>query len=54
MGINGFGRIGRMVMRVATEHSCPLEVRKSEDEWVDTISKTLTKYLELAGLPLLI
>lgn len=26
IAINGFGRIGRMVMRVAAEHSCPLEV----------------------------
>jgi len=26
IAINGFGRIGRMVMRVAVEHSCPLEI----------------------------
>lgn len=29
IAINGFGRIGRMVMRVAAEHSCPLEVLTS-------------------------
>ncbi|XP_054268003.1 glyceraldehyde-3-phosphate dehydrogenase-like [Macrosteles quadrilineatus] len=26
IGINGFGRIGRMVMRIAAEHGCPLEI----------------------------